>query len=703
VWTRDTSYSVDLGLAPLDPLRSMNSLLFKVSERREGGGAQIVQDTGSGGSYPVSSDRVVWALGAEALLVELDASLRNRFVEEAYRALLNTLEHDRLVIFDETRGLYRGETSFLDWREQSYPAYTASDTTPIAESESLSTNVLHLHALRFTAHLAQLLGENTQRDRLRAQADALRQRIREVFWNDSEGALYAFTPNAFDRAPVRRYDLLAIALSILNDVVSPDEGRRVLSGYPHLRRGAPVIAPQIQFTPIYHNRAQWPFVTAYESLAAAKAEHAAAFTHALLTLVRGAALSLSNMENYEVSTGLPYREEGPTSGPVVNSHRQLWSVAGYIGAVVHGLFGLSNELDGLHIKPFVTVEILNSLFGVGRKIALEDWPVRGKRVSVVLHLPAKPGYPGTSLLVGRILLNGDQVDSPIRVESLGESNRIDVFLAPSPPRDQGRLMLVDEGDYRNVFGPRTPRITSMSQAGTMIRLHFDLAGENRDEVRVNVYRNGVRIASNIRGEDFLDIEWDLSSPRTPCYSIETCYALSQNCSHRSEPICHWGPGLRRARAYDASAFTAIGGALSSNHGRLHYEPWGDPGHRLEITHTAVQSGRHFIQLFYGNGSGPINTGITCVPKRVIVEHIPSGRVVGSGVVAMPQLGTWDRWEESTMIPVELQGGERYRISVVSDDTTINMSHFRHFERYGGTGGAAPFVHVNIAEIRVLAM
>ena len=72
VWTRDISYSVDLGLASLDPQRCMNSLLFKTTRFKSGVegeySRQIVQDTGSGGSYPVSTDRVVWVFGSEELL-----------------------------------------------------------------------------------------------------------------------------------------------------------------------------------------------------------------------------------------------------------------------------------------------------------------------------------------------------------------------------------------------------------------------------------------------------------------------------------------------------------------------------------------------------------------------------------------------------------------------------------------------------------
>ena len=52
VWTRDLSYSLDLGSAGFDPRRAVNSLLFKSSSLKPSVGSlasdQIVQDTGSG-------------------------------------------------------------------------------------------------------------------------------------------------------------------------------------------------------------------------------------------------------------------------------------------------------------------------------------------------------------------------------------------------------------------------------------------------------------------------------------------------------------------------------------------------------------------------------------------------------------------------------------------------------------------------------
>ncbi|HET7358748.1 MAG TPA: TIM-barrel domain-containing protein, partial [Rhodanobacteraceae bacterium] len=71
VWTRDLSYAVDLGLWRFDPSRSRNGLEFKLSGVRAEGvpqGLYPMQDTGSGGSWPISTDRVVWFLGARHLL-----------------------------------------------------------------------------------------------------------------------------------------------------------------------------------------------------------------------------------------------------------------------------------------------------------------------------------------------------------------------------------------------------------------------------------------------------------------------------------------------------------------------------------------------------------------------------------------------------------------------------------------------------------
>ncbi len=168
VWTRDVSYSIDLGLWRLDAARARASLLFKISPPRAGpasSGLYVMQDTGSGGSWPISTDRVVWFLGARHLLDD------HAFADTVYPALTDTLAQDRRYIFEPRVGLYRGETSFLDWREQTYPASTAHDVVFIAQSFALSTNVLHYQALQLAANMARERGRTTAATRYARQAE----------------------------------------------------------------------------------------------------------------------------------------------------------------------------------------------------------------------------------------------------------------------------------------------------------------------------------------------------------------------------------------------------------------------------------------------------------------------------------------------------------------------------------------------------
>jgi hypothetical protein len=208
VWTRDLSYAAHLGLAMLDPQRVKHSLEFKLSGFRDGlprpaaGGLQIIQDTGSGGSWPVSTDRVSWAFGAEKALQTLPATERAPFAARALEALTNTIENDRLAAWDQESGLYTGEQSFLDWREQSYAAWIVNDIASMASSKALSTNVGHYKALGLAAALAQEHGDAALAKKYTAWAQDLKQAINERFWLEDKGLYSSLTAPHFDGAPM---------------------------------------------------------------------------------------------------------------------------------------------------------------------------------------------------------------------------------------------------------------------------------------------------------------------------------------------------------------------------------------------------------------------------------------------------------------------------------------------------------------------
>ena len=361
VWTRDLSYAIDLGLWRFDPMRSRNGLEFKLSGVRVPSAPQglyVMQDTGSGGSWPISTDRIVWFLGARHLLDDV------AFAGRVRQALADTLAQDRQYVFDPAFGLYRGETSFLDWRQQSYPAWTANDVRFIGQSFALSTNVLHYQALQLAAGLAT--HDVARAAAYRAQAAALKRAINEHFWRADHGLYMSYIGG--DGLPVEAYDLLGLSLAITSGVADPQRARQALANYPAWPAGSPVIWPERADQPIYHNRAIWPFVSAYALRAARAVDDPARIAHEIRSVLRGTALAGSNMENYALLSQRIHVDDGPLSGPVVNSPRQLWSVAGFLDVAIEGVFGLT---DDEQVDPKLPVSLVPMLFGSADHIDLQ--------------------------------------------------------------------------------------------------------------------------------------------------------------------------------------------------------------------------------------------------------------------------------------------------------------------------------------------
>ena len=707
VWTRDTAYAVDLGLAVVDPLRARNSLEFKLSDRRGGGSPQIVQDTGTGGSYPVSSDRVVWALGAWTLAKYLDGAERDTFVRRAFEALSNTVEHDREVVFDPEDGIYRGEQSFLDWREQTYPDWTASDVVHIGMSKALSTNVAHLRALRIAAEMAGELGDDAARTRYDDWANQLKTAIHDGLYLPDRNQYATFLNTTMDPSPARHYDLLGSALAVLADLGSDSERGEVVANYPHLPMGPPVIWPQQREVPIYHNRALWPFVTAYWLRAARAVRNDAAVNHNVRSLMRGTALNLSNMENFEAVTGRPEVDDGPLSGPVVNSQRQLWSVAGYLSMVHDVLFGMEATQTGIRFVPYVTRELRHTLFEHADTLVLNALPYRGRRITVEIVLPDRSNSRDGAYAIGSVHLDGRPVaDAYLAPADLAPRSHVRIELADTPEPAKAITLVTDVTDDKNLFAPLSPVITALALDNGRIRIDWDARGEPTADELFSVYRDGQRVVEGLTGStnSWTDASSSANSP-SYCYAVEATYRNSLNTSQHSAPWCYWGPNGERVASFDAGRFQATGGVPVTNHGRFHYERWGDPGHQLAVARfRPVRDGLHWLQVVAGNGAGPVNTGVTCAVKRIDIEDATTRQPIASGFLFMPHQSGWDVWRDSNLIPVDLRASEAYNLIIRGDDFAVNMSTFDHFELYtGGLGGhEGPLNRVNVAELKVLA-
>lgn len=720
VWTRDLSYAADLGLGMLDPQRVRNSLMFKLSGWRPGAtmaehvagtkdGLQIVQDTGSGGSWPVSTDRVTWAFAAEDVLNTLPADERRAFASSALSALSNTIENDRLAAFDAASGLYTGEESFLDWRDQTYASWITGDLASMASSKALSTNVGHYKALTLAARLARERGGDADLERA-ARYDAwaadLKTAINARLWLQDAGMYSSLTAAHFDGAPMHKFDWLGQSLAIVTGVADPARARSILASYPHGPMGAPVIWPQQPDVPVYHNRALWPFVTAYGLRAAAQSGNVAVADAAYASLMRGAALNLSNMENLEWLSGQPVLmdEAHPNLiGPVISSRRQLWSVGAYLGMVVRDLFGVSATPTGIHLQPFVTATLRGGVFKDSDTVELRGLRLQGRSLDVTLRLPARPqprqdGY----YAVERILLDGRPAGADLRWEQLKDGSRIEIALGALVAGD-GAIRRVNADPYKQVaavFGPPEPRIVGFARTGGQTAIGIGAAAQPDNQqaaVTYNVYRDGALAASGLAPGVWRDRAGSAAS----CYAVEAVYTASGNRSHHSIPRCV-DAGVAIA-ATDARVRASVPVAPpNARFSEPHLADWGKPQDRFEVERITVpQAGDYAVQVRYHNGANQINLGISGGVKWLAVTD-DAGAIVAQGVVQLPH-ACIDKDNTptvySTPLTARLKPNAHYRLRLTD---FYNMSYLQSNSTFSAAGGVeGPSNRFDIYGVRLL--
>ena len=337
VWTRDLSYSAILGLAHLEPEIVKTSLMRKVDAK-----GRIIQDTGTGGAWPCSTDREIWAVAAYEVFLETgDMS----WLRQVYPIIKRSLEADMVSVYNPKTGLFRGESSFIDWREQSYPAWM--QPADIAASECLGTNAVFYRAFQVMSFMASCLGPSRASDvkYYSEVAVSLKNAINRNLWQDKEGWYAQYIYGRGARYVSGRSETLGESLCILWGIASQQQAIRIVSNMPVSKFGPTIFSPQISSVGPYHNDAVWPFVTSFYGMAAAKTGNSAAVELALDSNMRVSLQFGSNMENIVASDG--------SINTALNSRRQLWSVAGYSGLIRNVLLGINYEAEGIRFSPVV--------------------------------------------------------------------------------------------------------------------------------------------------------------------------------------------------------------------------------------------------------------------------------------------------------------------------------------------------------------
>ncbi|HET7461043.1 MAG TPA: hypothetical protein VFJ82_07335 [Longimicrobium sp.] len=594
VWTRDVSFASILSLAMVAPDAVRKSLLAKVDSA-----GRIIQDTGTGGSWPNSTDRMAWALAAW----ELYAATGDRdWLRRAYDIISRSARADRHAVFDPETGLATGETSFMDWREQSYPRWM--EPRDIARSQAVGTNAVHYATYRILADMATALGEPAAE--WTRTAEQLRGAIDSRFWQPEAGYYAVFRYGRAYQTLAPRSDALGEALAIIYGVADPARATRITSRTPLVAFGAPTFWPYIPNLRRYHNGALWPFVNAFWTWGAARAGNTAAVEHGLASVYRPAALFLTNKENMVAETG-------HFDGTVLNSDRQLWSVAGNLATHFRVLFGMRLLPDRLVFAPMVPPAY------AGER-TLSNLRYRGAVLTVTVR--------GAGDGVASARLDGQPVARAEIPATLTGEHRIEIEMNGRWPA--GRINLVP-----NRWAPETP----------VARLDGDhLAwAPVRGAARYDVYANG-RVAGTTREPRFAVARraqvteyqvLSVDSAGTPSFLGEPVRVDPAGAVTLARPA---GAPLEREHA----GFTGAGYVRLTREANT----------RVNVPVRVACAGVYDVDARYANGSGPINTEAKAAIRTLLVD----GRE--AGVLVMPQRGTnlWNDWGYGTTVRVRLTPG-----------------------------------------------
>lgn len=588
VWTRDVAFAAALGGSIADPEACLRSLEARI---RNG---VIVQDTGTGGGWPVSTDRVAWALGAWALYI---ITGNKEKLEEWVDVLENTLMQDEQVL-PQHSPLRPGETSFIDWREQSYPDWmTPSD---IASSYAFGTNVLHYLCRRLLLRMLEELGRDKEAQVYEAEADSLAEAIEKKFWVDSNNS-YAICRLASGYLDTRT-DALATALAILIGLAGT-HAERALYSLPRTPFGTPVFAPYKQGQHSYHNRAIWPFVESYVLMAHAEILDLHGVEHSMASLLRAFLAFGTNKENF-------HAEDGTAQGTIQNSDAQLWSSCGMLGMFYYGLFGIHVEGDNLVFIPCVPQAYAGSHWLTGLRI-------RNMRIDV--HLK---GY-GTEVYFARV--NGKPASHVIPMDTEGYL-QIELELIPAEDGTPAREFLRATEDLAE---PRWNNPTSTE-------LHWHpVPGANT----YCIFRDGAAFTTTTECHCRL-------TPATVFheYTVQAMGTHATSCiSQPFEcPVAGSVAELHPHRIGEEAEYTVE-----------HQRAWLDTRPctaRLDYTtFIATQPGTYRVQVLYCNATASLRDADTCAIRELMLNGEPIATVI------MPHNTETNRWDDYTWTaPIKLE-------------------------------------------------
>lgn len=421
-WTRDAAINTMNAGSLLCPEEAKNTL-FAVLEEKDG-------ELRIGGEY---WDAVIWTWGAwEYYRVTADIE----FLQIAFAATKNTMNHLEITEFDPEKNLFRGAACYGDGvaaYPDVYASHGRSGIITFAETckemcadngvglpmFALSTNCLYFHVYVLLDRMAKELSINEDYSE---KARAMKAAVNRHFWMEKEGR-YRYLVDPFGNCD--SMEGMGNAFALLLGIADAEQAEQVLENQHITPGGISCLWPTFtRYRSISetdygrHSGTVWPHIQSFWADAALQNGRPDLFDGEFWHMTQRAVRDGYFAEIYHPDSGTVYGGVQEDKGEGIrlweSCKKQTWSATGYLRMIFFDLLGMNFEQEGVRFTPYLPEGV--------SVLEVSDISIRGKKYHICVR--------GTGHEIQSFMVNGTH----------GE---------PFIPFEHGDVIQNHPGGYRN--------------------------------------------------------------------------------------------------------------------------------------------------------------------------------------------------------------------------------------------------------------
>lgn len=614
-------YSTYLSLAALSPHRALLTLKKSLTEAHAA--PEISQPDGIGGGWPVTTDRISWAMAIwEIYKTTGDKSI----LAYALPALENTLNCDMRATWDDSHKLMHGAVTTPGDPASYYPQWMSP--VDIYESMSLGTNVMFAYAFKVRDMIIGELPDSDFKPMWVGVDQEIANSLNTSLWIPKSGVYGQYLYGGVFPILSTANDNFAQALAIIFDIANPEMAKSIISRTPSIPSGISATYPIIKDTTAAVDGNATAITRAFWNIASAKSRNMKAVEKGIGTTLRDAALYAAGKGVLNDSAGIATQH--PESA--------VWNSSGIAATVLRVIMGIDFRNNGISFNPIVP----SSLPGEKRLSGLK---YRRANLTVKIY--------GTGESIKAFSINSVPQSEYFLPDTVAGEVTVEITMDNRPAKESK----IDEKEPE--WMPETPLITWDSPSRGCVT-------NGNKGIKYTTYLN-----SNLVETTESD---SVSFTPQGAYTVINVVPVTDAgiAGFSCKPHEYIAP--ESTMLIPSSKMSATGTALIADHklaGKF-VETTTRYNTALHFNVKVDEGGDYLFDVSYCNGSGAADQGDKCALRLLYIDGAEAGAVV------MPQQGdsTWDSPAFSNMVHVKLKKGVNHlslRYSIDNMNREVNTA------------------------------